>query len=157
MLASSPRPSVLIVDDEPLVLITLKVILEQEQFEVTTASNPIQALKRVEERDFSVIISDHKMPEMMGLDFLTACRRLRPHSSRILLTAVLNLAAVMDAIAKGEICRFVSKPWLKEELVAAVRDGAERHELTANNYALQSETHRLEELLSAARLALAAK
>ena len=157
MRAHSPRPSVLIVDDEPLVLITLKVILEHEQFEVVTSSNPVQALKLVEERDFAVIISDHKMPEMMGLDFLTNCRRIRPHSSRILLTAVLNLAAVMDAITAGEICRFVSKPWLKEELVAAVRDGTERHELTANNFALQSETHRLEELLAAARLALAAR
>jgi DNA-binding NtrC family response regulator len=157
MPAHSSYPAVLIVDDEPLVLITLKVILEHEQFEVMTSSNPVQALKLVGERDFAVIISDHKMPEMMGLDFLTTCRRIRPHSSRILLTAVLNLASVMDAIAKGEICRFVSKPWLKEELVAAVRDGAERHELTANNFALQSETLRLEELLAAARLALAAK
>jgi DNA-binding NtrC family response regulator len=148
---------VLIVDDEPMVLITLKVILEHEQYEVLTASNPIQALEWVGERNFAVIISDHKMPEMMGLDFLAACRRISPTSSRILLTAVLNLATVMDAITRGEICRFVSKPWLKEELVAAVRDGVQRHELTADNHALQNEANRLGELLAAAERALAAK
>ena len=150
-------PSVLIVDDEQMVLVTLKVILEHEQFEVVTSPGPIQALRLVTERDFSVIISDHKMPEMMGLDFLAACRRLRPNSSRILLTAVLNLASVMDAIARGEICRFVSKPWLKEELVAAVRDAVQRHDLMTSNQALKTEASRLGELLAAASRELAAK
>lgn len=157
MSALLSRPSVLVVDDEPMVLITLKVILEHEGFEVVTAPGPVEALRQVVERDFSVIISDHKMPEMMGLHFLAACRRVRPHSSRILLTAALNLAAVMDAIARGEICRFVSKPWLREELVAAVRDAVQRHDLTSDNEALQTETNRLGELLAAANRALAAK
>jgi len=140
-----------------MVLITLKVILENEQFEVTTAPDPLQALKLVEDRNFAVIISDHKMPGMMGLNFLSACRRISPTSSRILLTAVLNLAAVLNAIAQGEICRFVSKPWLKEELIAAVRDGVQRHELTTSNQELRNEADRLGVLLAAANRALAAR
>ena len=52
------------------------------------------------------------MPEMMGLDFLIESRRLRPQASRILITAVLALPTIVDAINKGEIFRFVAKPWL---------------------------------------------
>src|SRR5271165_3917923 len=137
------QPSVLIVEDEPMVLASLKFTLEAEQFEVVTCSSPIHALTLLPDRDFSVIISDHKMPEMMGLDFLVECRRIRPEASRILLTAVLNLATVVDAINRGEICRFIAKPWLREELIAAVRDAVQRHDLNAHNQALQAETARL--------------
>jgi DNA-binding NtrC family response regulator len=147
-------PSVLVVEDDLMVLATLKVTLEYEHFEVVTFSNPIQALARVAERDFSVIISDHRMPEMMGLDFLVECRRRRPASSRILLTAVLNLGAVVDAINRGDICRFIAKPWLRDELLAAIRDSVQRHDLILQNEALQAEAARLGEQLAEAHRAL---
>jgi DNA-binding NtrC family response regulator len=150
------QSSILIVEDEPMVLASLKFSLEAEQFEVTTSTSPIQALKLLEQKDFAVIISDHKMPEMMGLDFLIECRRIRPESSRILLTAMLNLATVVDAINRGEICRFISKPWLREELIAAVRDAAQRHDLATRNLSLQAEAIRLTEELAAAKKALQA-
>ena len=136
-----------------MVLASLKFTLETEQFEVVTCSSPIRALTMLPDRDFSVIISDHKMPEMMGLDFLVECRRIRPEASRILLTAVLNLATVVDAINRGEICRFIAKPWLRAELVAAVREAVQRHDLTTRNLALQAETDRLNErLIEATRM-----
>jgi hypothetical protein len=56
----------------------------------------------------------------------------------------------MDAIAHGDICRFVAKPWLREELVAAVGDAVHRNELTVDNARLVAETHRLNALLAAA-------
>ena len=136
-------PSILIVEDDLMVLATLKVTLEYEQFEVTTLSSPLKAIELVKSRDFSVIISDHKMPEMMGVDFLLECRRLRPASSRILLTAVLNLSAVVDAIKRGDICRFIAKPWLRDELVAAVREAVQKHDLILRNHALEAEISRL--------------
>jgi DNA-binding NtrC family response regulator len=154
----APRPpSVLVVEDDLMVLATLKVTLEYEHFEVVTCSSPIQALARVAERDFSVILSDHKMPEMMGLDFLLECRRRRPESSRILLTAVLNLGAVVDAIKRGDICRFIAKPWLRDELLSAIRDSVQRHDLILQNQALQAEATRLSEQLVEAHRALACR
>jgi response regulator RpfG family c-di-GMP phosphodiesterase len=149
--------TILVVDDEPVVLTALKFTLEREGFHVVGVTSPLKALAIIAERDFSVIISDQRMPEMMGLDFLIESRRLRPHASRILITAVLALPTIVDAINKGEIFRFVAKPWLREELVATVRNAVQRHELVTRNQTLQAETQRLNLELRDANSSLQAK
>lgn len=118
-------PSVLIVEDDPMVLATLKLTLEREKYEVTTAPGPVEALALLESRDFAVIISDFRMRQMNGLEFLDECRKRRPRSSRILFTALANVSAVEEALQRGEICRFLSKPWSREQFVSAVREGTE--------------------------------
>jgi response regulator RpfG family c-di-GMP phosphodiesterase len=148
---------ILVVDDEPVVLTALKVTLEREGFPVVACTSPRKALTVLAERDFAVIISDHRMPEMMGLDFLIESRRVRPYASRILITAVLALPTIVDAINKGEIFRFIAKPWLREELIATVRNAVQRHDLVTRNEALQAEAHKLNEQLRQANLALEAK
>ncbi|MES2697137.1 MAG: HD domain-containing phosphohydrolase [Verrucomicrobiota bacterium] len=150
-------PTILIVDDEPVVLTALKFTLEREGFHVVACTSPLKALAILADRDFSVIISDQRMPEMMGLDFLIESRRLRPQCSRILITAVLALPTIVDAINKGEIFRFVAKPWLREELVATVRNAVQRHELVTDNEALQKETQLLNAQLRDANAALETK
>jgi response regulator RpfG family c-di-GMP phosphodiesterase len=145
---------ILVVDDEPVVLTALKVTLEREGFPVVACTSPVKALSVLSERDFAVIISDQRMPEMMGLDFLIESRRLRPHASRILITAVLALPTIVDAINKGEIFRFIAKPWLREELIATVRNAVHRHELVTRNEALQAETQKLNTQLRQANTAL---
>jgi DNA-binding NtrC family response regulator len=152
MTSDSTRPRILVVEDDAMVLATLKVTLECEQFQVDACSNPLEALPLLTDRDFSVVISDHKMPEMMGLDFLMECRRIRPSSSRILLTAVLNPSKVVDAIERGDIYRFIAKPWLRNELIAAIRDSVERHRLITENARLLATVERLEKELSSAGL-----
>jgi response regulator RpfG family c-di-GMP phosphodiesterase len=149
--------TILVVDDEPVVLNALKFTLEREGFHVVGCTSPLKALAILGERDFAVIISDQRMPEMMGLDFLVESRRLRPNSSRILITAVLALPTIVDAINRGEIFRFVAKPWLREELVATVRNAVQRHDLVRRNEELQAETQRLNEQLRAANVQLEAK
>src|SRR5215207_6269551 len=163
-LPSQPRPpgaptsnTILIVDDEPVVLEALTFTLEREGFHVVGCTSPLKALAILHDRDFSVIISDQRMPEMMGLDFLVECRRIRPDCSRILITAVLALPTIVDAINKGEIFRFVAKPWLREELLATVRNAVQRHDLVSRNAVLQAETQRLNEQLRDANIALEAK
>jgi len=153
----APPPTILIVDDEPVVLTALKFTLEREGFHVVSCTSPLKALAILAERDFAVIISDQRMPEMMGLDFLIESRRLRPQASRILITAVLALPTIVDAINKGEIFRFVAKPWLREELVATVRNAVQRHELVTHNEVLQAETQTLNTQLRDANAALEAK
>jgi response regulator RpfG family c-di-GMP phosphodiesterase len=148
-------PTILIVDDEPVVLAALQQTLEREKFHVVACASPTKALAVLAERDFAVIISDQKMPEMLGLDFLIESRRLRPNASRILITAVLSLPTIVDAINKGEIFRFVAKPWLREELIATVRNAVHRHELVTQNAILQAETQRLNTQLTAANASLA--
>jgi len=121
--------SVLIVEDDGMVLGTLMTTLELEHFDVTGCSNPFEGLRLLARREYAVILSDHNMPGMTGLAFFAECRRLHPGSSRILLTAVRELNTVMAAINQGgEVCRFLSKPWRLEELVSAVRSGVQLHE-----------------------------
>jgi response regulator RpfG family c-di-GMP phosphodiesterase len=151
------QPNILVVDDEPVVLSALKTTLERENFHVVACASPLKALAILAERDFSVIISDHKMPEMLGLDFLIKSRAIRPQASRILVTAVLALPTIVDAINKGEIFRFVAKPWLREELIATVRNAVNRHELVTHNTELQAETQHLNSRLTEANAVLAAQ
>jgi response regulator RpfG family c-di-GMP phosphodiesterase len=143
-------PSILIVDDEPIVLGALKETLEREQYQVVACGSPRKALAILEERDFAVIISDQRMPEMLGLDFLVESRKHRPQASRILITAVLSLPTIVDAINQGEIYRFLAKPWLREELLATVRNAIHRHELVTHNEVLMARTQQLNaELMTA--------
>lgn len=155
--APADAPALLIVDDEPFVLSALKETLEREHYHVVAVSSPLKALAILAERDFAAIISDHRMPEMMGLDFLIESKKIRPHCSRILITAVLSLPTLVDSINKGEIFRFVAKPWLREELTATVRNAIQRYELITHNTALRAETLRLNEELTAANASLHAK
>jgi response regulator RpfG family c-di-GMP phosphodiesterase len=154
---SAVPPTILIVDDEPVVLAALQQTLEREKFHVVACSSPTKALAILNERDFAVIISDQKMPEMLGLDFLIESRRIRPYASRILITAVLSLPTIVDAINKGEIFRFVAKPWLREELIATVRNAVQRHDLVTHNTVLQAETQRLNDQLTETNAVLAAQ
>ncbi len=158
-LSDSPaeQPAILVVDDEPFVLSALKETLERENYHVVAVPSPLKALTILAERDFAVIISDQRMPEMMGLDFLIESKRLRPNTSRILITAVLSLPTLVDSINKGEIFRFIAKPWLREELTATVRNAIHRYELITHNTALQAEALRLNAELKVANTTLEAK
>ena len=153
-MTTTPTDSILIVDDEPVVLNALKETLEREKYHVVACSSPIKALAILEERTFAVIISDQRMPEMLGLEFLVESRRICPHASRILITAVLSLPTIVDAINKGEIFRFVAKPWLREELLATVRNALHRHELITHNEILQAQTQELNARLMVANSSL---
>jgi len=129
---------ILVVDDEELVLKGLRDTLTREGYHVVTASNPFLALEELKKHNFSVIISDNHMPGMLGMQFLAQARDTQPNASRILITAVLSLDTVIDAINKGEIYRFIVKPWLREELLATVKNAVQRYELIDNNTVLQS-------------------
>jgi len=147
-------PSILIVDDDPIVLAALKETLEREKYHVVATTSALKALEILREREFAVIISDQRMPEMLGLDFLVESKKLRPLCSRILITAVLSLPTIVDAINKGEIFRFVAKPWLREELTATVKNAINRYELIVKNDQLTAETQRLNQQLTIANAAL---
>jgi response regulator RpfG family c-di-GMP phosphodiesterase len=147
--------TVLVVDDEPRVLAGLKEVLERQQLHVFATTDPRRAIDMLHERAFGVIISDHLMPAMSGMDFLVECQRLQPHATRILVTAVLSLPTLVEAINKGEIYRFLAKPWLREELIATVRNAVNRYELLTQNHRLLSESSVLNQKLTQANVALA--
>jgi response regulator RpfG family c-di-GMP phosphodiesterase len=156
----TPQPAacpILIVDDEEIVLVALRDTLEREGYHVVASPHAIHALTVLKDQQFSVVITDQQMPLISGLEFLTQVREVQPNATRILITAVLNLATVIDAINKGEIYRFVVKPWLREELLATVKSAVQRFELISNNARLQAETQAMNARLTALNQELAAQ
>jgi DNA-binding NtrC family response regulator len=148
---SEGRP-ILIVDDEEIVLVALRDTLLREGYTVVSSPHAIHALSVLKEQQFAVVISDQQMPMVSGLEFLTQVRQIQPDAARILITAVLHIGTLIDAINKAEVFRFVVKPWSREELLAAVKSGVERFELSSNNARLLAETiAKNEELLQARR------
>ena len=146
--------NILVVDDEEIVLIALRDTLAREGYQVATAANALDALKLLKDQAFSVIITDQQMPMLTGLEFLSQVKLLQPDTTRILITAVLNLATVIDAINKGEIYRFIVKPWLREELLATVKNAVQRYDLICKNQMLQVATLSMNEKLTKVNAAL---
>ncbi|MDX1950582.1 MAG: response regulator [Verrucomicrobiota bacterium] len=144
---TSPH-KILIVDDEEIVMVALRETLVRAGYQVATAPNPIPALDLLKTDTFAVVISDQQMPRMNGLDFLANVKQIQPDASRILITAVLSLDTVIDAINKGEIYRFIVKPWLREELLATVKNAVQRYELICRNSLLQATTLSMNEKLT---------
>jgi response regulator RpfG family c-di-GMP phosphodiesterase len=129
---------VLVVDDEDIVLVALRETLARQGYRVVATSSPLEARDLLRRQAFAVILTDHQMPEMTGLELLAQARELQPDATRILITAVLNLATVIDSINKGEVYRFIIKPWLREELLVTVGNAVQRYELICKNNVLQA-------------------
>lgn len=144
-----PSKRVLIVDDEPLVLMALRETLESAGFKVDACNSPTQGLDKVRETEYPTVISDQRMPEMTGLEFLQEVRRLCPQTARILITGVLRLNTVVDAINQGEIFRFLAKPWLREELIATAENAYQHYLLQRRNANLQHELQEVNQALMA--------
>ena len=138
-------------------LASLKEVLERQGYGFVTAASARRGLELLRERAFAVVVSDHRMPDMTGLEFLVECQRVQPLATRILITAVLSLPTLVEAINRGEIYRFLAKPWLREELITAIRNAVGRHELLGQNQRLLAESSELNARLQTANAALAAQ
>jgi response regulator RpfG family c-di-GMP phosphodiesterase len=142
-----PADPILVVDDESEVLSVLRETLERAGYEAVGLVDSALALEEIKKRKFSVIISDQRMPKLSGLELLERARQIQPNATRILITAVLHLDTVIEAINKGEIFRFIVKPWLREEFLATVKNGIQRYELICRNEHLQEATQSMNEQL----------
>lgn len=141
-------PGILVVDDDRNVLELVAETLRSGGFAVETAVNGTAALQLLARQQFAVILSDQKMPQMTGLEFFKQARQLQPDGIHILLTGVVDLDTVIAAINTGEIYRFVIKPWLRDELLATVRDAVQRHQLIRENRQLHTQTRQANQELS---------
>lgn len=120
---------ILFVDDEPAVLDGYKRILHHE-FEVSTAIGGAQGLKAIENNGpYAIVVSDMRMPEMNGSQFLSRVRQTAPDTVRMLLTGHTDLNAAIDAVNEGNIFRFLTKPCEKEVLARAITTGLVQYRL----------------------------
>ncbi len=127
---------VLVVDDEEIVMVALCQTLRRQGYDVITASNAVQALELLRTQQFGVILTDQQMPMLTGLEFLAQARLLQPDASRILITAVLSLGTIIDAINKAEVFRFVLKPWDRDDLLQIMEHAWQRYEAVCRDHLL---------------------
>mgnify|MGYP000890014176 CR=1 FL=1 len=113
---------VLYLDDEEPNLFSFKAAFRRE-FEVHTCDEPHKAVRLLDEHNFHVVLSDQRMPRISGVEFFELIMPDHPDVSRILVTGYADTDAVVDAINKGQVYRFVSKPWNEEELRGVIRSG----------------------------------
>ena len=145
--------AVLYIDDNIHNLNSFKATFRKE-FKVYTASSAREGLALLEVITVQVIIADYKMPEMNGIDFFAAVVKKFPEPVRILLTGHADIKAVINAINKGEVYRFISKPWDEEELRVAIFNAKEiyytRNLLAKRNEELQKSYEELDKFVYSA-------
>lgn len=128
-------PQVLLVDDDPANVEALSRILRSE-FALEAFTHPGEALKAFEVGRFSVVISDQRMPEMKGSEFLGQIANQDPLVTRVILTAFTEVHEILEAINRAEVYRYIAKPWEAQELLTTIRQAAEYHRLKKHNLVL---------------------
>jgi two-component system probable response regulator PhcQ len=130
--------TLLIVDDEENVLSALQRTLRRENYTLLTASEPAEGLAILRTTPVDVVLSDHLMPNMSGLEFLKDVRALHPDVVRIMLTGHAEASTAMEAINEGEIYRFLTKPWDDAELKVALHLAFDKVAVERANRRLQA-------------------
>jgi len=136
--------TILLVDDEQPVVRSLQRLFRKEKYRILTAFSGRDALETIlnSDKNISLIISDQRMTDMMGAQFLEKAKTLVPDAIRFLLTGYSDYKDLMDAINKGEIHRYITKPWNDDDLMFQVQKSLEEYELKAENRRLNELTSR---------------
>lgn len=142
-------PVVLLVDDEESILSSLKRLLRKEGYDILSAGSARDGLKVFDGMEVDLVVSDHRMPEMTGVEFLSKVKDVSPGTMRILLTGYADMNAVVDAINHGQVYRFVNKPWNDDELKILLRQAIETGRLQKEVRALNALTQQQNEDLKA--------
>lgn len=115
MTGSDKKIKILYVDDEQNNLISFKATF-RIKYDISTAISAADAIRILEDKEIDIIITDQRMPGMTGVEFLESILERHSTQMRILLTGYADINAVIDAINKGKIFHYLSKPWNEEEL-----------------------------------------
>src|SRR6266542_3779338 len=139
----SYKPSVLVVDDESGILDTLRILLRNEGFEVTTPQGGKAGLEQIRSGAYEIILAYVRMPQLSGLDILTAAREQDPMTPVILMTAQASLQSAIGAVNSGAFY-YIQKPFSNDELVAILRRACEFRAVRVENKQLKQEIRRRE-------------
>lgn len=124
------KHSLLCVDDEPDIIAALERLF-RKKYTIYKATSALQALEILAAHsEISVIISDQRMPQMSGVEFLEKTQKTHPQAVRILLTGYTDIESVIKAINAGQVYRYVTKPWDPNDLLTAVDQAVEKFELS---------------------------
>jgi two-component system, probable response regulator PhcQ len=143
----SPPRRILIVDDEENVCHALRRSLRKEGYELFFGNEPAQGLDLLKKQPVDMVISDHLMPNMTGLEFLKIVRERYPDAMRLMLTGHADMQTAIDAINQGAIYRFLTKPWDDTELKVTLFLAFEQLDMERENRKLLSMVRRQYDML----------
>jgi len=140
-------PAVLYVDDEPINLRVFEANF-RDRFRVMTCQVPTDALTILANRtpEIGVLISDQRMPELTGVELLERANEIAPDVIRMVITAYSDVQAVIDAVNRGRVTRYFVKPWIKEDLLAALEDAMRIYQLQSRLREIEARMRRSERL-----------
>lgn len=129
-----PKHTILLVDDERNILNSLNRLLKADDREIFSAENAEDAWGKLKEiGGVDLVISDNRLPNISGIDFLVKVRHLYPDTIRILITGYPDLDSAIQAINKGQVYRFITKPWGNEELKLMVNQALDYYDVLHDN------------------------
>ncbi len=140
------RHGLLIVDDEKEILRSLTLTFA-EDYEVFTAPSGTEALEILEKQEIALVIVDQRMPGMTGVELLERVFQINPNIIRIILTGYTDTASLIQAINKGHIYQYITKPWERQDLRITIKRALENYELTLENERLLRELQAANERL----------
>ncbi len=126
-MTTDAKPPILIVDDEPDVLFSLKGLLRHD-FQLHTAESGDEALAILRQHPIHVIMTDQRMPGMTGTELMQHAKSEFPEAVRIVFTGYADIKAVVEAINSGGLYRYITKPWDPDDLIATLHRAAKRYE-----------------------------
>jgi signal transduction histidine kinase len=145
--SGKPSVKILFVDDEPLNAEIFEINFA-DQFDILTASSGGEALEIFHlHPEIGIIVSDHRMPGMSGVELLSRIYQMRPDTIRIIITAFAEIGNLLDAINRGHIYHYIVKPWDATQLAIVLEQGIKVWNLTAENKRLIIEQQEMNEKL----------
>lgn len=134
--------NILFVDDERNILGSLQRVFRKEGYGILLAESGESGLDLLNHNNVAVVVSDQRMPGMGGVEFLRRVRESAPDTIRMMLTGQADMSDIAGAINKGEVYRYITKPWNDDEIRLTVKAAVERFSLVSENRRLQAETMR---------------
>jgi CheY-like chemotaxis protein len=132
-MVSESRPRILVVDDEEAILETMTFTF-QDEYEVFTSTDARRALDILDEKaPIAVVITDQRMPNMSGVEFVTEVCRRHPATVSMILTGFSDMDAIIQAVNDGHIYAYVTKPWEPDQLKQLMKQAVDRYQLGALN------------------------
>ena len=135
---TNPTFTILYVDDEPHNLITFRASFRRK-YKILTAESGAEGLSVMRNHDVDLVMSDQRMPEMTGVEFLEQVAREFPDTIRVILTGFSDVEAIINAINSGGIFRYITKPWSETEISMTIENGRQLHDLEKSNQGLVRE------------------
>lgn len=126
------RINVLFIDDEEGNLVSFKAQFRRD-YNLFLASSASEAWKIVEQHTLQIILSDQRMPDVTGIEFFEKLLIKYPDPIRILITGYTDLTAVIDAINRGQVYRYLTKPWREEDIRDSIEKSFEVYRLRREN------------------------